>query len=44
VALGITGKNYLPWVLYAEIPLNVNGLGETIKEENEESRQKKLRV
>ncbi|KAK8356730.1 hypothetical protein V6Z12_A05G373800 [Gossypium hirsutum] len=37
VALDITGNNYLSWVLDAEIHLDAKGLGETIKEGNEES-------
>ncbi|XP_040967810.1 uncharacterized protein [Gossypium hirsutum] len=41
VALDITGNNYLSWVLDAEIHLDAKGLGETIKEGNEESTQEK---
>ncbi|XP_040933632.1 uncharacterized protein [Gossypium hirsutum] len=41
VALDITGNNYLSWVLDAEIHLDAKGLGETIKEGNEESTQDK---
>ena len=37
VALDISGKNYLSWILDAEIYLVSMNLGETIKEENEES-------
>ena len=44
VVLDITGKNYLPWVLDAEIHLNANGLGETIKEGNKESSQNKAKA
>jgi hypothetical protein len=39
VALDITGKNYLAWVLDAEIHLNANGPGDTIKGGNKESSQ-----
>ena len=35
VALDIYGKNYLLWILDAEIHLTFMNLGETIKEENE---------
>ena len=31
VALDITGKNFLSWILDAEIHLDANGLGNTIK-------------
>ncbi|KAK9740554.1 hypothetical protein RND81_03G044100 [Saponaria officinalis] len=34
VVLDISGNNYLSWVLDAEIHLDANGLGETIKEGN----------
>lgn len=34
VALDITGKNYLSWMLDAEIHLNAHGLEDTIKEGN----------
>jgi hypothetical protein len=44
VALDITGKNYLPWVLDAEIHLNANGLGETIKKEIKNLAKIKLRL
>ncbi|XP_040967182.1 uncharacterized protein [Gossypium hirsutum] len=44
VALDITGNNYLSWVLDAEIHLDVKGLGETIKEGNEESTQDKAKA
>jgi len=37
VTLDITGKNYLSWVLNAEIHLNAKGLGDTIKQENKVS-------
>lgn len=39
VALDITGKNYLSWVLDAEIHLDAKGLGDTIKEDNQSSNQ-----
>ena len=32
MALDITGKNYLSWILDAEIHLEANALGETIKD------------
>ncbi|XP_040930097.1 uncharacterized protein [Gossypium hirsutum] len=44
VALDITGNNYLSWVLDAEIHLDAKGLGETIKEGNEESTQDKAKA
>ncbi|XP_078150905.1 uncharacterized protein LOC144546235 [Carex rostrata] len=44
VALDITGKNYLSWVLDAEIHLDANGLGETIKESNTASKQDKAKA
>ncbi|XP_028801898.1 uncharacterized protein LOC114757071 [Neltuma alba] len=44
VALDITGKNYLSWVLDAEIHLNANGLGDTIKAENKASSQEKAKA
>ncbi|KAM1126971.1 hypothetical protein ACFX2B_041575 [Malus domestica] len=34
VALDITGKNYLTWVVDTKIYLETGNLGETIKEEN----------
>ncbi|PIN04690.1 hypothetical protein CDL12_22774 [Handroanthus impetiginosus] len=40
-ALDITGKNYLSWVLDAEIHLDAKGLGNTIIKENEASKQDK---
>ncbi|CAL2237734.1 unnamed protein product [Prunus armeniaca] len=39
VALDISGKNYLTWILDAEIHLNAKDLGNTIKEGNEASLQ-----
>ncbi|XP_052878841.1 uncharacterized protein LOC128285373 [Gossypium arboreum] len=44
VALDITRNNYLSWVLDAEIHLDAKGLGETIKEGNEESTQDKAKA
>ncbi|CAL1376498.1 unnamed protein product [Linum trigynum] len=44
VALDVTGKNYLSWVLDAEIHLAANGLGDTIKEGNEASDQDKAKA
>ncbi|XP_059636158.1 uncharacterized protein LOC132278382 [Cornus florida] len=35
VALDISGKNYLSWILDAKIHLDAMGLGNTIKEEND---------
>lgn len=43
-ALDIAGKNYLAWVLDAEIHLDAKGLGETIKEKNETSSQDKAKA
>ncbi|XP_074277134.1 uncharacterized protein LOC141600784 [Silene latifolia] len=40
-ALEISGKNYLPWVLDAEIHLDAKGLGETIKDGNKTTCQDK---
>ena len=37
VALDILGKNYLSWILDAEIHLDVMNLGTTIKKENQAS-------
>ncbi|KAK9689970.1 hypothetical protein RND81_09G095100 [Saponaria officinalis] len=44
VALDITGKNYLPWVLDAEIHLDAKGLGETIKDGNKTTCQEKAKA
>ncbi|KAI3705105.1 hypothetical protein L1987_75337 [Smallanthus sonchifolius] len=44
LALDITGKNYLSWVLDAEIHLNANNLGDTIKEGNETTTQDKAKA
>ncbi|XP_068309933.1 uncharacterized protein [Pyrus communis] len=38
-ALGITGKNYLTWVLDTKIYLESRNLGDTIREENNSSSQ-----
>ena len=37
VAIDISGKNYLSWILDTEIQLTSMNLGETIKERNEKS-------
>ncbi|XP_047331899.1 uncharacterized protein LOC124935510 [Impatiens glandulifera] len=42
-ALDITGKNYLTWILDAEINLAANGLGNTINDENTTSDQDKVK-
>ena len=39
VALDISGKNYISWILDAEIHLNAMNFGATIKEENQASLQ-----
>ncbi|XP_031251667.1 uncharacterized protein LOC116109581 [Pistacia vera] len=44
VALDITGKNYLSWILDAEIHLDAMGLGDIIKEGNESSNQDKAKA
>ncbi|XP_021769517.1 uncharacterized protein LOC110733739 [Chenopodium quinoa] len=44
VALDITGKNNLSWVLDAEIHLYAKGLGETIKEANKATPQDKAKA
>ncbi|XP_059315400.1 uncharacterized protein LOC132066012 [Lycium ferocissimum] len=44
VALDITGKNYLSWVLDVEIHLDAKGLGNTIKQGNEASSQDKAKA
>ena len=41
VALDILGENYLSWVLDAQIYLDVMGLVDTIKDDNEASSQNK---
>ncbi|PIN12607.1 hypothetical protein CDL12_14780 [Handroanthus impetiginosus] len=43
-ALDITGKNYLSWVLDAEIHLDAKGFGNTIIKENEASKQDKAKA
>ena len=43
IALDVTGKNYLSWVLDAEIHLDANGLGDTIKEGNKASSHNKAK-
>ncbi|XP_049352720.1 uncharacterized protein LOC125817215 [Solanum verrucosum] len=44
IALHSSGKNYLSWVLDAEIHLDAMGLGDTIKEENKASKQNYARA
>ncbi|XP_075076447.1 uncharacterized protein LOC142163092 [Nicotiana tabacum] len=44
VALDISGNNYFPWVLEAEIHLDAKGLDDTIKEGNEASSQDKAKA
>ena len=44
VALDITRKNYLSWILDAEIHLEANALGETIKDGNNASNQDKAKA
>ncbi|XP_060170345.1 uncharacterized protein LOC132601261 [Lycium barbarum] len=44
VALDISGKNYLSWVLDAEIHLDAMGLGDTIKENNKTSNQENAKA
>ena len=44
VALDITNKNYLSWILDAEICMEANALGGTIKNDNEASNQDKARA
>jgi hypothetical protein len=44
VALDISGKNYLPWTLDAEIHVTANNLRDIIKDENKASPQKKAKV
>ena len=39
VALDISGKNYLSWILDAEIHLEAMNLGKTIRDGNTESQQ-----
>ncbi|XP_047312601.1 uncharacterized protein LOC124915896 [Impatiens glandulifera] len=43
-ALNITRKNYLSWILDAEIHLAANGLGNTMKDENTVSNQDKVKT
>ncbi|XP_070018170.1 uncharacterized protein [Nicotiana sylvestris] len=44
MALDISGNNYLPWVLDAEIHLDAKSFGDTIKEGNEASSQNKAKT
>ncbi|XP_074352123.1 uncharacterized protein LOC141691287 [Apium graveolens] len=43
-ALDITRKNYLSWILDIEIHLAAQGLGNTIKEENQETESNRTKV
>src|SRR6266487_1520268 len=43
-ALDITGKNYSPWALNAEIHLDAEGNGDTIKEGNKTNDQQKAKA
>ncbi|KAM3263730.1 hypothetical protein P3L10_000724 [Capsicum annuum] len=44
VALQSSGKNYISWVLDVEIPLDIMGLGDTIKKENITSSQNRAKT
>ena len=44
IALDISDKNYLSWVLDAEINLEAGNLGETIKEGNQRSLQDRAKA
>ena len=44
VALDITGKNYLSWILDAEIQLDTMNLGAVIKEGNQASLQDRTKA
>ena len=44
IALDISGKNYLSWILDAEINLEAANLGETIKEGNQRSLQDRAKA
>jgi len=44
VALDIIGKNYLSWILDAEIHLDAMGLGDTIKDKNDASSQNRAKA
>ena len=44
VALDISGKNYLSWILDAQIHLDAMNLGETIKENNTASQQDRAKA
>jgi len=43
-ALDISGKNYLSWILDAEIHLDAKGLGDTIKQGNQASNQDRAKA
>ena len=44
VPLDISRRNYLSWILDAEIHLDAKGLGDTIKDKNEASSQNKAKA
>ena len=44
VALDITGKNYISWILYAEIHLDAMNLGAVIQEGNQASLQDRTKT
>ena len=44
VALDISGKNYLSWILDAEIHLEAMNHGDTIKDGNQASRQNRAKA
>ena len=44
IAFDISGKNYLSWVLDAEINLEAGNIGETIKERNQRSLQDRAKT
>ncbi|KAG2662943.1 hypothetical protein I3760_16G004500 [Carya illinoinensis] len=44
VALDISGKNYLSWIIDAKIHLNAMNLGDTIKERNQGSLQDRAKA
>ena len=44
IALDISGKNYLSWILDAEINLDAANLGQTIKKGNQRSLQDRAKA
>ena len=44
VALDISGKNYLSWILDVEIHLEAMNLGETIRDGNDKSQQDRAKA